>query len=113
MPGIINTPDDKKRILDAILDNCCNDLINILETNRKATKTELKNVISETMYLIASAEIDTPNRDFGYELCWFLAEKAGVNMKRSSDNKVWGFWKVEANKVRTISGIRKRRSTGK
>lgn len=113
VPGIAQTPDDKKAIVDKILDDCCKSLISLLETNSKPTKNQLKNIISECMYNLAQADIDTPNRDFGYELCWFLSDKVGLNMKRSSDNKVWGFWKVEVNEVKTISGIRKKRASRK
>lgn len=112
-PGIIHTNDDQKLKLEKILNDCTVALIKLLETGKKPTKAALKQIISDCMYRIAHAELDTPNRDFGYELCWFLSEKAGLNMKRSSDNKLWGFWKVEADEVKTISGTRKKRSSEK
>lgn len=101
-PAVLSASDNYKEIIADILDDCCSQLIYLLQRDKKPTKTELKKVITETMDTLTHAKVDTENRDFGYELCWYLSEKAGINLKLISENKIWGYWKVEGNKVKTI-----------
>lgn len=108
--GIINTTDEQKEVVSKILNDCCRSLINLYEATTSPTVLSLKNVIMDCMDALTFADINIENKDFGYELCWFLAEKTGINLKLRSDTKVWGFWRVQQNEVKSISRIRRRKS---
>lgn len=105
-PGIYQSHEDQKTTISEILDNCCRELIRLFETEKKPTKVILRQVIANYMDQITHAPVNTESKDFGYELCWFLAEKVGID-KRSSDTKVWGYWRVEAEEVKAVTRIRK------
>lgn len=59
---------------------------------------------------LARAAVSATGKDFGYELCWYMAEKAGVNLRKSTDAKIWGYWKVESGKVKVVTTVRKKRT---
>ncbi len=105
--GIIHSPDDQQDIISNILDTCCKELIIELESTKRTSKTILKSIITKHMDAILQAEVNTENKDFGYHLCYFLAEKTGVDIWRHSDTKVWGYWKVEENKLKSVTRIRR------
>jgi hypothetical protein len=109
LPGIDTTPYDIQDIIVEILDNCAKELIKAYRSHKRPTQVILKEIITRYMNEIATADVNPENKDFGYELCWFLSEKAGVNFKKSSEQRLWGFWKVEANQVKLVSGVRKRK----
>lgn len=109
-PGIINTADEHKETVSDILNSCCRSLIDLYERPTLPTVALLKNIIMDCMDALTFADINVENRDFGYELCWFLAEKTGINLKLRSDTKIWGFWKVQQNEVKSISRVRRRKS---
>lgn len=109
-PGIINTADNHKETVSKILNDCCRALINLYESSSIPAKASLKLVIMDCMDALTFADIDIENRDFAYELCWFLAEKTGINLKLRSDTKIWGFWKVQEDQVKNISRVRRRKS---
>jgi hypothetical protein len=98
-PDIILTNEAYKIIVSDLLDSCCKQLISLFETTKKPTKLSLKQCITKCMSSIAKADIDSENRDFGYELSWFLAEKVGLNLKQSSGDKIWGYWKINEDEV--------------
>ncbi|OSZ78394.1 hypothetical protein CAP35_09090 [Chitinophagaceae bacterium IBVUCB1] len=104
--GIIHSPDDQQDIISGILDKCCKELIIEIESSKRAAKTALKTIIARHMDEIMQAPVNTENKDFGYHLCYFLAEKAGVDMWRHSDTKIWGYWKVEENKLKNVTRTR-------
>jgi hypothetical protein len=108
--GIIHSPDDQQDIISNILDTCCKELIIEIESTKRTSKTILKSIITKHMDAILQAEVNTENKDFGYHLCYFLAEKAGVDIWRHSDTKVWGYWKVEENKLKSVTRIRRSKS---
>ena len=101
-PSVINTPADQKELIEKLLDECCTELIKLFRTDKRPTKTAIKSVITHYMNEIAHSGVNAENRDFGYELCWFLSEKTGSDFKFISHSKAWGFWKVESNEVKTI-----------
>lgn len=109
--GIIHSPDDQQDIISNILDTCCKELIIELESTKRTSKTILKSIITKHMDAILQAEVNTENKDFGYHLCYFLAEKTGVDIWRQSDTKVWGYWKVEENKLKSVTRIRRSKKT--
>ncbi len=109
--GIIHSPDDQQDIISNILDTCCKELIIELESTKRTSKTILKSIITKYMDTILQAEVNAENKDFGYHLCYFLAEKTGVDIWRQSDTKVWGYWKVEENKLKSVTRIRRSKKT--
>lgn len=106
-PGIINAQEDQQQIINDILDHCCKELVIEIESVKKPTKTALKDIIVRHMHDITNAPVNIENKDFGYHLCYFLAEKTGLDIWRYSDTKVWGYWKVEDGKVKTVKRMRK------
>lgn len=109
LPSVSGTGEDQREVISDILNQCCSDLINLFEKKKKPTKAELKDAITKHMDRIALAKVSADNRDFGIELCWYLSEKVGLNFKSSSDSRLWGFWKVESGKVKTVTGIRRKK----
>lgn len=113
MPGIGHIGDEHKEIISGILDQCCIQLLKAFENKKKPLKAELRDIITQHMNLIFLAPTTEANRDFGYELCWYLSDKIGLNFKLRSDSKVWGYWKVDAGSVKGISRIRQTRKSKK
>ena len=101
-PPLKHSPDDRKKIISDIADKCCYELIRLFEAEKKPTKTAIKRVISAAMTELTKAKTDALNRDFGYELCWYLSEICAVNLKTSSENKIWGYWAVIGKEVQII-----------
>lgn len=102
LPAVEFSPEDQKSIVSDILNNCCDDFITLHDADKKPLQSSLKKVFIKCMNELTIANIDTPNREFGYELCWYLSEKVGLKLKKTSENKIWGFWKVEEEEVKTI-----------
>lgn len=103
----MHSPDDQQDVISNILDTCCKELIIEIESAKRATKIRLKSIIIMHMDMIMAANVNTENKDFGYHLCYFLAEKTGIDLWRYSDTKVWGYWKVEGNKLKTVTRVRR------
>lgn len=97
----------QKEEVSRILKKCCNTLIRLLQ--EEGGYRLLKKALSDCMDELFLASIDPVNREFGYQLGWFLAEKAGVDLSRGTERKVWGYWKLEGDVVKVISGSRKKR----
>ena len=95
----------QKTVLTAILNSCCKEMIVLFKTAKKMpTKAALKKVLLQSMSEISHAqELDSLNKEFGYRLGWFLAEKAEVNLPKQSAKKYWGYWQIENNEVRAVS----------
>jgi hypothetical protein len=106
-PGIIHTNEDQQKIISDILDNCCKELAIEIESVKRPTKSSLNDIITKCMLSITNATVNIENKDFGYHLCYFLAEKTGLDIWRNSDTKIWGYWKVEDGNVKTVKRMRK------
>ena len=91
-PGVMFTSHDQMIIVENLLNNCCRDLINILEVQKRPRKTDIKIACINCMDGITNANINTENREFAYELCWYLAEKSGIDLVRASAKKKWGYF---------------------
>lgn len=52
------------------------------------------------MDALAIAKITAEHREFGYQLGWYLAEKVQVDLKKGTEKKLWGYWRVEGNEVK-------------
>ncbi len=108
LPGIENTAEDQKEIIVNIVEDCCTDLIRVYNTQRRPTKLMIKKVILRYMDDISYAKVDELNRDFGYELCWYISEKVGINLRKSTDTKVYGYWQVVGEELKIVTKRGKR-----
>lgn len=104
MPEIRFADSTQRAIVSDILDNCTKELICLfrIAEKKKPRKTDLKKVLQLHMDLIAHSILDEENKEFGYKLCWFLAEKAAVNLPRQTAKKYWGYWQVVNDEVKTV-----------
>ena len=103
VPGVDDTTDEQKDILVNIVEDCCTELIRLYNTQKKPLVTVVRSTIIKYMDKISYADLNTENRDFGYELCWYIAEKAGVSIRKYTDSKVYGYWKVEGNQLKQVT----------
>ncbi|MBS1777658.1 MAG: hypothetical protein JSS64_15435 [Bacteroidetes bacterium] len=100
LPSTVFLPKRERELVTKILDHCAHDLILLLrQGNKKAIKKELKIVLIECMDALAIAKINSDNREFGYQLGWYLAEKVHINLKTGTEKKLWGYWQVEGFEV--------------
>ena len=49
---------------------------------------------------ISIAPVDGENKEFGYQLGWYLAEKVAVNLRKGTEKKVWGYWHIDGEEVK-------------
>jgi hypothetical protein len=110
LPLAIFTPASEKDQVTDILDACCKNLVTILKQEPKPGKITIRQTITGYMDELARAGICQVNKDFGYELFWYLGEKMGIDLKKASHSKIWGYWKVESNSVITVTSVRKRKT---
>lgn len=97
VPGVDHTPEHQQDEVNNIVEDCCTILIRHYLSKKQPTVAKVRTIILEHMDMISYADVNTENRDFGYELCWYIAEKTGINIKKYTDTKVYGYWKVEEN----------------
>ena len=71
----------------------------------------VRNVILRYMDLISYAKVNTENRDFGYELCWYIAEKTGISIRKYTETKVYGYWRVEGSQLKEVTKRGKKAGT--
>lgn len=104
MPEIRFAAIAEKILVSDILNNCTKELIHLFRTaeKKKPRKTDLKKVLKLHMDILSHAAIDDENREFGYMLCWFLAEKAEVNLPKQTAQKYWGYWQIVNDEVKTV-----------
>lgn len=112
LPSVIFTSEEEKEIVANILDVCCTALIKHIEATKKPSKMVMKKIMIECMDAISIAPINAENREFGYQLGWYLSEKVMVSLNKGTEKKIWGYWQIEANEVQPpkrprISGKRK------
>lgn len=120
LPAVVHTSSIQKEVVSEILDTCCTSLLQMLRQPKRPTKPALKKVLVTCMDQISIAPVDAENREFGYQLGWFLAEKVAVNLRKGTEKKVWGYWHIEGTEVKApvrprLSGSTKRKkpaSTG-
>ncbi len=100
LPDVVYSGADERELVNEILDACCRDLLELFRAKKKPTKPVLKKLLILCMDELAVAKINTTNREFGYQLGWYLAEKVSVDLKKGTEKKVWGFWTVEGGEVK-------------
>jgi hypothetical protein len=112
-PGVLHAGPQEKQVVSSILDECCSALIKLLENAAKFPRAELKRALVMAMDELSHADIQPDNREFGYQLGWYLAEKAGIDLHKVSARKVWGFWAVDADEVKSVKApARKKKIQG-
>lgn len=100
LPFVLHTSEEQKAIVNGILDDCAGVLLRLFNEPKKPTKPVLRQSLIECMDALAIARINAENREFGYQLGWYLAEKVNVNLKKGTEKKIWGYWQVEGNEVK-------------
>lgn len=103
IPGVADTPDHEQDTINEIIEDCCTELVRHYLSRKAPTRALVRNIILKHMDLISYAEVNTENKDFGYELCWYIAEKTGVPLRKYTDTKVYGYWKVEGTKLKAVT----------
>lgn len=99
LPEVRETPADQREVVSEILNACCNELIRMFSEPVRPTKPMLKKALIYCMDELSIARVCPLNREFGYQLGWFLAEKVSVDLRKGTEKKVWGFWRVEDSEV--------------
>lgn len=98
VPGVDHTPEHQQEQINEIVEDCCTKLIRLyLSKKKQPTVAQVRSVILQHMDMISYTDVNNENKDFGYELCWYIAEKTGINIKKYTDTKVYGYWIVEDN----------------
>jgi len=94
-PNVLLAEDDQQDAVSVILDDCCRELIKLYRAaKKKPTKTSLKKVCMQCMNTLYKATVREENKDFAYELCWYVCEIVGVDFKKMTSSKKWGYKKV-------------------
>lgn len=100
LPAAVNTPEEQQQIVSSILDTCCSALLSAFESSkRKPAVATLRPHLVECMDMLSIASINAENREFGYQLGWYLAEKVSVNLGKGTEKKVWGYWQIQGSEV--------------
>lgn len=100
LPGIVHAPESQQVIVNELLDHYCSELLQHFTTTKRSSKQVLRQILIECMDALSVAPIDAENREFGYQLGWYLAEKVKVDLQRGTEKKLWGYWQVEGNEVK-------------
>jgi len=100
LPSVASSPEDQRLAVSEILNRCCSELIAHFQQSKKPLKPVLRQSLIDCMDRLSIAQISAENREFGYQLGWFLADKVQVNLKTGTEKKIWGYWKVEDSIVR-------------
>lgn len=102
LPAVVQTTEEERDIVTKILNKSSKELIALLKEEKKPHKASIKKIINDCMKRIALAEVATVNKDFAYELCWYISDIAGLDMRKSSHTASWGYWDVILDEVKVI-----------
>ncbi len=111
VPGVERTPEADQEIIIKLLEDCCTELIRLYLAKKPPTVAVIRATILGYMDLISYAKVNTENRDFGYELCWYIAEKTGISIRKYTETKVYGYWRVEGNLLKEVTKRGKKTKT--
>ena len=109
MPEVVHCSVQQKQWVTSLLDECCRQLIVLFNTHKKPTKTAIKKPIFHCMDELTLAPLDAANREFAYQLGWFIADKSGVDLRKGSMRKAWGYWAIQAEEVRVVGNPRRKK----
>lgn len=113
VPGVKHTPDHMQDTINNIVEDCCTELIRHYLAKKAPTVTTVRNIILKYMDMVSYADVNNESKDFGYELCWYIAEKTGISIKKYTDTKVYGYWKIEDNQLKQVTKRGKKKATAK
>lgn len=99
LPVVIYSTDDQKSLVSEILDRHTDKLLDYWRTTPRPLKKEIRQILIECMDELTIAPLRPADREFGYLLGWYLAEKVGINLKKGTEKKIWGYWEIEKNVV--------------
>lgn len=111
IPGVDDTPDEVKLLISNLVEDCCTELIRQYSAKKQPTVATIRSIILKHMDNISYADVNTENKDFGYEMCWYIAEKIGINIRKYTETKVYGYWRVENNMLREVTKRGKKKTT--
>lgn len=100
LPSVLNTTEEQKNIVSEILNDCCSELLDFFQQAKRPKKQELKQSLIDCMDALSIAKINAENREFGYQLGWYLAEKVKIDLRKGTEKKLWGYWMIEYNEVK-------------
>ncbi|MCB0699087.1 MAG: hypothetical protein H6551_04540 [Chitinophagales bacterium] len=103
VPGVDDSSEEQKDAINTIVEDCCTELIRIYNGKKKPTKEKIKKTILRYMDMISYADVNTENKDFGYELCWYIGEKVGIDIRKYTKTKVYGYWSIDNGKLKIIN----------
>lgn len=109
MPEVLHSDKQQKELVTALLDECCRRLVQLFTTVAKPRKPAIKKPIFHCMDELTLAPLDAVNREFAYQLGWFIADKAGVDLRKGSMRKAWGYWAVQAGEVKVVGNPRRKK----
>ncbi len=99
LPAIIYSTDDQKMLVSGILDRCTDRLLDYWRSTTRPLKKEIRQILIECMDELTIAPLRPADREFGYLLGWYLAEKVDINLKKGTEKKIWGYWEIDKNVV--------------
>lgn len=103
IPEATTTPESEQDIIINLVEDCCTALIKLYKPKKLPNKKAITSVILKYMDKISYADVNVENKDFGYELCWYIAEKTECNIKKYTNTKVYGYWSVENGKIKPVT----------
>ena len=109
IPEVEKAGDDEQKIVSDIIEDCCTELIRLYNQKKKPTKVAIRKTILTHMDEVSYTKVNTECKDFGYEMFWYIAEKIDVNIKKYTDTKVYGYWRVEENALKEVKKRGKRK----
>lgn len=103
LPAVVQTTEHERDTVTKILNKSSKELIALLKQEKKPHKASVKKIVNDCMKQISLADVNTVNKDFGYELCWYISDIAGLDMRKSSHSNSWGYWNVILDEVKVIA----------
>lgn len=110
VPEVEKAGDDEQKIVSDIIEDCCTELIRLYNQKKKPTKATIRKTMFKYMDDISYTDVNTECKDLGYEMFWYIAEKIDINLKKYTDTKVYGYWKVEDNTLKMVKKRGKRKA---
>lgn len=103
LPAVIDySKEHERETIGKILNKSTKELIILFKAEKKPHKATIKKVINDCMKQIALSGVSIVNKDFACELCWYLSDIAGLEMRKTSTNSTWGYWDIILNEVKVI-----------
>ena len=110
LPAVIHSSLEDRNIISDLLDESCKRLLQLFKGDKKPHKASLKKAINDCMKKVTIANVQPVNKDFAIELCWYLSDIAGLEMRKASYKTDWGYWDGTATAVKPpTAAVKKKR----